>query len=152
MMIRKMIKLRNGLLYIDMYSIHKTYNFSVMLGRSTTGAPMEGPAQRLHSGFDDCAPAVGGVTDVSTTMMRAKWGCRSVVASLLKLTPMSGSKMVFSCFYYIKQYIYMCTLFYQIMQNMYKTFTIEHWWTLVLFWPDKLETVSRAKVSFIFER
>ena len=36
----------------------------------------------------------------------------------------------------------MCTLLYQIMQNTYKSFTIEHWWTLVLSWTDKLETVG----------
>ena len=35
---------------------------------------------------------------------------------------------------------------------MYKAFTIEYWWTLVLSWPDKLEMVGRPKVSFISKK
>ena len=31
------------------------------------------------------------------------------------------------------------------MYYMYKAFIKEHWWTLVLSWPDKLETVGRPK-------
>ena len=35
------------------------------------------------------------------------------------------------------------------MQCMYKAFIKEHWWTLVLSWLNKLETVGRPKMSFI---
>ena len=35
------------------------------------------------------------------------------------------------------------------MQYMCKAFIKERWWTLVLSWPDKLETVGRLKMSFI---
>ena len=43
----------------------------------------------------------------------------------------------------------MCVHYFIKMQIMYEAFIKEQWWTLVLSWPHKLETISRPKVSFI---